>query len=242
MARLPALLPFLFLVACGSDPGFDGTFTGTNPAGQRVTLVLKQDGKTLSGTARVEGIEAEISGTVEGDRASGTVRQARMGFEATFQATLKGDGLDWTYTITDAAGETHQLPIAFTRAEQASGSEARSDIDPQLVGRWYSEVGGTGISGNTVTTRIHSSLGADGSFEYGGAESLITLHDRRGGPGSTDSAGPAAVTRGQWKSEGSILFYKVEGGQWVPIGRYAISGSDLLVYTADGGKQLWSRE
>lgn len=243
MARIPAFFPVLLLAACGGA-SFDGTFTGTFQ-GQPVTLVLNEDGKTLSGTIRWVGTEAEISGTIEGERATGTVRQPQMGFETTFDATLKDDVIDWTFNFIDQFGQRNPQPLVLTREGKtpSGGGEARGALDPQLIGRWYCDLGGTGASGNTVTTRIRCALNADGSFEYGGAESVITTRENFFGPGDPRGSGPAAVTRGQWKSEGQVLYSRADGqGQWVPLGRYAVSGSDLVMYGGDGSKQLWSRE
>lgn len=244
MARIRAFLPVLALAACGGGSSFEGTFTGSY-AGQPVTLTLKEDGKRVSGTISWSGTEAQVSGTVEGERMTGDVRQPQMGFEAPFEATLKDDTIDWTYTLTDQFGQKNLLLLLLTREGKAApkGAEARSNLDPELIGRWYSDLGGTGASGNTVTTRIRCALNADGTFEYGGAESVITLRDHPGGPGSPGGSGPAAVTRGQWKSEGQVLYSRADGqGQWVPLGRYVVSGSDLVMYRGDGTKQLWSRE
>jgi hypothetical protein len=243
MAKSRAILLALALASCGG-PSFDGVFKGSYQ-GQETVLALRQDGKTLSGTITWGGYDASVSGSVEGDRVTGTVRQPQLGIELPFEATLKDDTLDWTYRIEDGmTGQTQRLALTFTRGggEPSGSGEARGGIDPRLVGRWYSDVGGTGASGNTVTTRIRCALNADGSFEYGGAESVITLRENFYGPGNPGGAGPAGVVRGQWKAEGGILFSRTDGATWVPLGRYSVSGSDLLVYGADGGKNLWSRE
>lgn len=242
MARITAFLPALLLAACGGAT-FDGTFTGTFQE-QPVTLILTEDGANVSGTIRWGGVEAQVSGTIEGDRVTGIVRQPQMGFEAPFEATLTDDLIDWVYTFTDQMGQKNRFPLTLTREGKAPprGDEPRGQLDPQLVGRWYCDLGGTGASGNTVTTRIRCALNADGSFEYGGAESVITTRDSFFGPGSPGGAGPAAVTRGEWKTEGQVIYSRVQGGPWAPLGRYVVSGSDLVLYPGNGTKQLWSRE
>ena len=101
-----------------------------------------------------------------------------------------------------------------------------------------------GSSRNPVTTRVTSTLNADGTFVYGGGQSILTLHDanRPGGPGSTGMTGTAGTLTGQWKSEGGTLFSRANGqAQWLPLGRYSVSGNDMLLTTANGEKQLWSR-
>jgi hypothetical protein len=251
MARAGPLLLVLLAACGGKDPEgqsshrFDGTYEALTPGGQPVQLTLVQDGETLSGTAQVGGVEAVILGTVQGARASGTVKQAQMGFEAKFEATFQGDVLDWTYRFETDEGE-EMMPLSFRRTKEAASPKVRGgatrNLDPQLVGLWYTEVGGGDASGNTVTTRIHCRLSPDGTFEFGGAESLITLRDKPLGPGDPQGTGPAATTRGRWKSEGNILSYHVDGGGWTAIGRYVLSGNDLVLYTPNGGKQLWSRE
>jgi hypothetical protein len=231
MARIRALLPLVALAACGVSPSFEGTFIGTVNA-EPVTLILQEDGKTLSGTIRFGGVEAKVSANFEGERMTGIVRQPDMGFEAPFEATLKGDTIDWVYTFTDEFGQKNRLPLFLTREGKAPKvAEERNHLDPQLVGRWHRDVTGAAVGGKTVTTRVRRALNADGTFEYGGAES------------SPGGSGPEPVTRGQWKTEGQVLYSRETGqGQWISLGRYVVSGSDLVMYPGDGSKQLWSRE
>jgi hypothetical protein len=49
---------------------------------------------------------------------------------------------------------------------------------------------------------------------------------------------------GKWKAEGNILYSQPPGtDQWIPLGRYALSGArDLMIYSAGGGKQHWYRK
>jgi len=238
--RHAAFGSIVFLAACGGD-SLDGTFTGTWQ-GQPVVLTLSEDDERLSGTIRWNGVESSVSGAIDGDRLKGRVPAPQLGIELPFVATLKGDTIDWTYELAAQLGQ--DINFSLTRDGSASAREGkeRPSLDPQLVGRWYSDVGGTGASGNTVTTRLRCALNGDGTFEYGGAESVITIREDFFGPGSTGGAGPASLTRGEWKTEGGVLFTRSAGGPWTALGRYSVSGSDLLLYAADGGKNLWSRE
>jgi hypothetical protein len=240
MARPALLLPFL-LAACGG-PDFTGTFTG-DFQGQAATFRLKEDGDRLQGTVAWAGVEAAVDGKVEGEKASGTVRHAATGLELRFEATLDEDRVDWVYTIDNPlGGPAQRVPLTLRReGAPKGGSSAKEGRDPRLVGRWVTEVGGDGVTGNTVTTRIPCVLNGDGSFEYGGGESLISLREYPGGPGSMGQTGPGAVQRGEWKSDGSVLYCKGQGGTWVPLGRYAFSGDSMVLYTEGGGKQLWTR-
>lgn len=236
----------LALAGCGGS-SFDGTFTGSYQ-GQEATLVLSTEGEALAGTVRWGGTDAEVKGTANGDAASGTVRHAAMGIELPFEATIDGDTIAWTYRYSNPyTGQTDTLPLTFTRSGTKPAAAATSGgggLDLGLVGRWYTEVGGSLVSGNTAMTRIHVTLLADGTFRYGGADTLITLREHAGDSGATGGVLDGNVTTGKWKSEGGILSYQAAGSpQWVPLGRYQLSGTtDLMMYTADGGKQLWSRE
>lgn len=238
----------LGLGGCGG-PAFDGTFSGSYQ-GQEATLVLESDGGRLGGTIRWAGVEAAVTGEAKGDTASGSVRQAAMGVELPFEAKLDGDTIAWTYKMTNPfTGQTETLPLTFTRSGKSAaaaggGTGAPDGLDPGLVGRWYTEVGGSQVTGHSAMTRIHVTLAPDGTFRYGGADTLITLRDAPFGPGDTGGVLNANTASGRWKSEGGILSYQAAGSpQWVPLGRYQLSGStDLMLYTADGGKQLWSRE
>lgn len=248
MRTAVVVVALLGLAGCGG-PAFDGTFTGAYQ-GQEATLVLETDGERLGGTIRWAGVEAAVTGEAKGDSASGSVRQAAMGVELPFEAKLDGDTIAWTYRIANPyTGQTETLPLTFTRGEKraaapSGGGSAKAGLDPGLVGRWYTEVGGSQISGHSAMTRIHVTLLPDGTFQYGGADTLITLRDSPLGPGDTGGVLDAGTTRGQWKSEGGVLSYQATGSpQWIPLGRYQLSGStDLMLTTADGGKQLWSRE
>ncbi len=236
--RLPALCPLvLALAACGGGGGFEGTFTGT-VQGSPVILVLRTDGAKVNGTIRWTGVEALVSGTIAGDEMTGTVRQPEMGFEAPFEATLRDDEIDWVYTFTSSLGEKNRFPFTLTRGEQSAArtAEPGASLDPDLVGRWCRDSGGAAGSGNTETNRTRCAFHADGTFEYSGAETMIVS-----GPGSPGGAGPGAVIRGRWKTEGRILSWLVAGGSWAPVGRYLVSGGDLLIY-ADGTKYFWRRE
>jgi hypothetical protein len=237
------------LAACGG-PAFDGTFEGSYQ-GQPARLVLSAEGKTVTGTLSWGGAESQVLATADGKVALGTARHAASGGEFSIVARLAEGGLDCTFEGTDPyTGLAQKFDVSFARRDEGggggepqAGGTVAAGVDPRIVGRWYCEVGGTSISGNTVTTRIRCAFSADGTFEYGGAESLISLRPYPGGPGATGGTGAAGTTRGQWKCEGDVLSARADASApWTPLGGVTFSGSDLLVTTPDGAKQLWSRE
>jgi hypothetical protein len=227
------------LASCGGGGGFGGTFTGT-VQGKPVILVLRTEGAKVSGTIRWMGTEAQVSGTIDGNRMAGTVRHPEHGFEAPFEATLEDDTIDWVYTFTNQLGEKNRFPFLLTRGDRAAPEDAEpgGSLDPQLVGRWFSDVGGTGESAAAGTTRLRCAFNADGTFEYSGADTVILHRDGLGSPGGAE---PGLVLRGRWKTEGRILSWCEEHGSWTALGNYTVSGGDLVIY-ADGAKYLWRRQ
>ena len=254
--RAVAVALLAVLAGCSGSPGLEGSFTGSFQ-GQPVTLELKPDGsgEKLGGSIRWNGQEGEVRGTRSGESASGSVRNHAMGVELAFEAKLAkdGDAVEWTYLIPNQfTGQTERLPLTLARAgaESEGGGQCGgggAPLDPSLVGRWYTEVGGSLASGNSAMTRIHVTLNGDGTFVNGGSDTLIGLRDYPGGETSTQGVLNGNTTQGRWKAEGGILSYQAAGAAgsapWVPVGRYQLSGStDLMLYTPDGQKQLWSRE
>ena len=172
-----------------------------------------------------------------------TVRS--LGVTTPFTAeAVDEDRIDWVYTIRNAAtGVEQKVNLTLRRSDDDDAGKTAPNLDPQLVGSWYSEVSGGQLTGNTVTTRLTNTFHADGTFEYGGATSLITLHERRGDAGSTGAGGPAGKITGKWKTEAGMLYGMTDTtGQWTLLGRYAVSGNDLIIYGPNGSKHLWSRQ
>ncbi len=168
MRRPAATLPVLLLAACAGEKGFDGTFAGAYQ-GNPVLLVLEVQGASASGTMEWGGVEAVVTGAVEGNRIKGSVREPQMGVEVPFDGTLDGDTIDWTYHYV-LAGE--KVPLTLTRTKAAPPR-----IDPQLVGRWRAADGGAACV-----------LHADGTFERGPARGRwkcegAVLHTRAAGTG-----------------------------------------------------------
>jgi|GEM_PF-3012741 len=233
----------LLMAACGDDP-FDGTFEATY-MGRSATFQLEEDDGRLSGSVVYSGVEGKVDGTVDGESAKGTVTVASIGVVTPFQATARDDQIDWVYTVRDPmSGVSQEVPLTLRRKEGGGAKQTvSSSLDPQLVGTWYSEVSGGQLTGNTVTTRMTNTFHADGTFTYGGGTSLLTLHDRPGDAGETGTGGPGGQVTGKWKTDSGVLYgMTAASGEWVLLGRYAITGNDLMLYGANGSKQLWSRQ
>jgi hypothetical protein len=169
MARAVVASLALLLAACGHREGFDGTFSGTYQ-GDPVTLTLKVEGSALTGAMQWRGVNAIVAGTLEGNRAQGTVRQPVMGVEVPFDATLDGDSLDWTYTYV-VSGE--KVPLKLSRIDEAID---RGAIDPDIVGRWE------GADGTVAVLNVDGTLTrgtARGRWKCEGS----VLHTRADGGG-----------------------------------------------------------
>ena len=237
-----SILLLLLAAACGED-AFDGTFKADH-MGRSATFRLEEEDGRLSGTVTYSGVEGQIKGTVDDETAEGTVTVSSIGVTTPFKATaVDDDRIDWVYAIRNpATGVEQEVSLTLRRTEEDTGGSTSPTLDPQLVGTWYSEVSGGQLTGNTVTTRLTNTFHADGTFEYGGGTSLITLHDRPGDAGSTGTGGPGGKITGKWKTESDVLYGMTDTtGQWTLLGRYAVSGNDLIIYGPNGGKHLWSR-
>lgn len=228
------IVAFGLVVSLGGDDGFDGTFAG-KAMGQDAVAELTTDGGDLRGTIRYAGVTGKVRGTIDGATAKGTVRRDDMGVVLDFEATLTDDEvLDWRYPA---------LNIGLTLKRRASGGDAPAgsgNRDARLIGRWRRTASGPGAGKNRVivSTDVHCTLTGDGTFVYGGATTGAV------GPGHWPGVmvGPAGTTRGEWKTEGSTLYTRTEGGSWQPVGRYSVSGSGLVLYAVGGGEPTyWER-
>ncbi|MEM8884477.1 MAG: hypothetical protein AAGD14_10425 [Planctomycetota bacterium] len=234
-----ASLLFLLLVACGGGDSFEGTFHGTTE-GHPVVVTLEEDGDTVHGKVRLRGLESTIEGRIEDGVATGRVGDVE------FRATLEEDGdIAWTMLMHDPlTGRTSEVVLPLTRGEAAEEAATASadERDPRLVGSWYEDRSAGGMTGHRVTTRVRTTLSADGRFVFQAGESVITVRNRPGGRGNTDMSDPGNVVRGEWKTADGHLYSRADGQtEWTTLGRYSISGNDMLLYTPNGGKQLWSR-
>lgn len=244
MHRFICALALLFwTLSCGDTTDFSGDY-GAQYLGQSVGLHLEQADGKLAGQVTYGQVSGPLQATILAGKASGFVNAGLMG-RFPFEAEMDGqDGLRWRYLLA-LPGQAQALELKFVRVKAAAASAqangGSTKRDPALVGRWRrtlsNSVGGLLPRDNmNVATDIFCTLALDGSFSYGGA---VTGVASPGGSGSTGSGG---VSSGEWKAEGGELYARnADQKDWVPMGRYAISGASLVLYV-DGGKQLWERQ
>ncbi|MCP5020974.1 MAG: hypothetical protein GY930_04275 [bacterium] len=232
----------VLLIACADSPSFSGNY-GAQYMGQPVNMHLVELHGELDGRITFGQMSFPLKGEIEGDMASGQANTGVAGF-APFEARMDGDdSLLWKLQLASPGGN-QVMALNFTRskgdADSARSGDGPSNLDPKLVGRWRrtssNSVAGTLPRNNmNVATDIFCTLAGDGSFSYGGAVTGVASTGFAGTTGSADGS-----TR-EWKAEGGVLFSRTIGQQWIQLGRYAISGSSLVLY-AGNDKQLWERQ
>jgi hypothetical protein len=199
------------------------------------------DSGALTGTSRFAQFTAQIEGTVEGNRATGTSSVGPA--VSTFEATLSGDRISWVMKVPSVPE-----PMRFeTTRVTADGGHAGGpgSLDPQLIGKWRRTVSGSfnaGGAGVSTATDIFAELRADGTYHDGDAAGGFTGTGRLGAVGGETGAAP--TTTGAWKAESGILFLRPDGTSgWVPVGRYSLSGNSMGLQPVAGGEaQLWERQ
>ncbi len=237
---LGALTLSLFILSCGGSPGFAGDYNAEY-MGQAVSLHLEESDGTLSGRLTYAGLTSDVDGVVSGARAEGRVNAGLMG-QLPFEAELQSDdALQWKYLLP-LPGQAQALELDFIRSGQQTTAQPESDaLDPRLVGRWRRTVsnsvpGTRPVSNLNVATDIFCTLAGDGSFSYGGSVTGAAS------PGIAGTTGPGSTSSGHWKAEGGVLYSQAQGqSQWIPLGRYALSGASLVLYVGTE-KQLWERQ
>lgn len=241
----------------GFSSGLSGAYAGAIN-GAPATLTLQQQGNTLSGVIDASGYRYDLAGTVEGSGARGTLTDPQAGGVMAFELAADGGGLTLTLFSTDPfTGEVQHLPFSFRRGEASpprtaagtapgavvpeSGEETGVERDPALVGAWvYSD---TYVSGEfSGTTRLYLQVNPDGSYLYGNGR--VTAGGSNSlGSYSGDTGNSGDVTRGQWRTQGNVVYVKENGaGAWVPYARYHVEGARMLFTFGDGSRQLWSRQ
>lgn len=129
-----ALLAALLLGACGGGddekPGFAGRFRGTTVQGVEIEIDLSvSDSGMLTGTSRSAeapaGLETQLEGRVEGNRATGTMRAPfeveGVSMERTFEATRDGDRITWVFRFASGSDQAIEMTAETTRVAASDG-------------------------------------------------------------------------------------------------------------------------
>lgn len=113
-----ALIALLGLTFVRAD--FSGTYEA-NEDGEKTVLTLQQSGDKVTGTAKVEGAELTVEGTVSGDTMTGTAKFQTL-LTLYLKGTLSGDSI--SMKIAEDASFTDAESVTFKRI---SGGAAKSE-------------------------------------------------------------------------------------------------------------------
>lgn len=234
--------PPLFFLALlswhANAQSWDGQFHG-DIQGTPMTLSLQTSGNALEGTIDAQGYRYTLAGTFQEGTASGKFTDPQTQGVLDFQAERNAEGVLITLTATDPmSGQQQQHILTFRQgqapAADSSASNTPAARDQRLVGLWSYTKSYTSGEYSFASQR-KMQINPDGTYLYGDGRVA------GGGPSSSvDSGGGGDVSRGQWKTEGDIIYIN-EGQQWQPYCRYYIEGYSMMLTFGDGSKQIWKR-
>lgn len=246
-----ALIIVLHTTAVSAQPGesdFSGRYVGESN-GVQTTLTLAQSGVRIDGQGTEGGSRYQLTATVDGEVASGSVHDPQSGGTFQIELSLQGERLIFTMLQLDPfTGEIQRVAVEFARMDESASPEAAKasasaeaevggERDPRLVGVWtYQEImTGGGVS---VATEMAVQLRADGIAVEGDARTV-----GGGADWSGDTGRSSDVTTYRWKTEnGAVYGAPADGGQWTRIADYETNGSRLLMMYVNGERQLWYRQ
>lgn len=238
-----------------------GTYTGTYE-GSPVLLTLQVNEQTVSGILNDGANIFNISGYAQAGYLVGTATEPKNGIQAIVAAELKGDILDFGFTVDGInalsiqlqrsskqdhqAASSHQNPTAINPNNPNSPIKPQmGKLEPLLVGTWIKTVNsGGGYGSNTAyfSTEILFVINPNGSFEYGASRSV--------GGGSDWSYDASTWSKpelsGVLRSEGKSIYVMEANGNAVPtaqqnMGTYYIDGNNMAITSASGVKEYWQR-
>lgn len=135
-------------------------------------------------------------------------------------------------------GDEHRVgPLRVGPAHRPGGRDPLLDLRRALV------------AGPEEVERARRRYGAEDDLDVLAAD----LPGRKGRDAVEDGLGLLGREIAEGAREREAKFRQVDappagdargtgGGQWITLGRYSLSGSDLMLYRPDGSKALWSRE
>ena len=234
-----------------------GSYMG-DVAGTPATLMLERSGASIRGAIDAGGYRYSLSGTVDGNTGRGTMSDPQAGAQMEFEVAERAAAVTVTILATDPnTGQVQRVPFEFRRGGAAQGGAGVSggyggggaagqgagiQRDPAIVGSWSRSdtyVSNDASGDFSARTRYSLMIGADGSYAYGSGMSAGLDNDLgsvSGGAGSGD------VSRGQWRTEGGVVYVMEPGSQqWTPYAQYALEGNSMVFRLGDGTRQVWHR-
>jgi hypothetical protein len=259
--------PFVILMLVGAafastslGQGFPGSYTG-EIGGVPMKLVIQQRGEALQGEADASGYRYTLSGHAEGTTARGTLADPQTGGGVEVEMMLQGDQFTLTLLAADPyTGQVQRTPLQFQRNGAAAGqgqsasagsnpgvgghagagSQGAVERAPRLVGNWsFTE---TMMSGEfSSVSQVFLQVNPDGSYAYGNGRTMAGGSSAYGSI-SGDTGYGGDVSRGQWRTQGQIVYIQEAGSpQWVPYAKYYVEGGRMMFTYNDGSRQVWHR-
>jgi hypothetical protein len=126
-------------------------------------------------------------------------------------------------------------PAATSGGDAGDANPPAAGRDPALVGVWATQVV-MSTAGGSMTTQLLMDIRADGTLVDLGSRSVGGIPGV-GGDTGLEGGGEVAA----WRSAGNTLQVSYQGSAWVPLARYEVSGSRLLLVYYDGDRKVWQR-
>lgn len=120
------------------------------------------------------------------------------------------------------------------QANTAEPGAAPVERDPNLVGSW-SRTDSFSSGDASMATRLTLLICADGSYVRTVGETV------GGGAGWSAESRGAESTRGQWRSEGGVVYIRSAMGGWEPYAQYYVEGPRLMLTFEGGQREVWTR-
>ena len=222
------------LAMAGSLNRWNGTYYG-DIKGTSATLILTQDGSSVTGKIDASGYFYNISGTSTDSQFLGELIDPQTQGKMSCSGTMQKDQV--SLVIKDpTSGQSFTLNFSKTNpgiSSQSNNQAAGVERDSNLIGNWlYSDSYTNGDF--SFTTQYRLIVNPDGTYLYGDAKMA------GGGPGVSGISEGGGYTKGQWKTQNKIIHIN-EGYGWQPYAKYYVEGNSMMMTFSDGSKQVWKR-
>ena len=229
MRALGLLVSLLMITGTAQSQSYTGTYAG-HLNGTPTTVTLQQQGAAVEGRVDASGYPYELSATAQGTTARGTLADPQTGGGLNVELSLEGNALTLTLLVQDAfSGQVSRMPSTFRRSDSPvtpppspnrdrEVAEPQGKRDPALVGMWtFTETLTSGTFSSV--TQLSMRINPDGTYLYGNGRTMAGGSSAYGSI-SGDTGYGGDVTRGQWRTQGGIVYVKESGmGAWTPYAR-----------------------